>query len=297
MWGNTHGLSAGPRAALTRVEAAIRRVGREVIDRHPWLRSPLLRAWGAYVFAYGTVQAWAAAPAGGRGVGVAPFKLVAVDPDRIEFLVEPDAYPDQTREGATFPPPKFKHAGSVVGGDWDSLDRRFENTELYRGFEAHFSAGRPWPETRFYRTVVDYVEEGHVLWGCTSAADVTRRCRFLDELYESLATHGYRTQAELAAGSFDPPGRTVPSRILGVVNGEIAVAVGRDGDLLFVDGRNRLAMAKLLDLDAVTVWIMARHEGWQRRRDRLASDPEAARASPFRSHPDLRGVVAGDRDG
>ena len=287
----------GRKAALTRVETAARRIGREAIDAYPRLRSPMLRAWGAYVFAYGTIRACAAAPAGGRGVGIAPFKLVAVDPDRIEFLVEPDAYPDQTREGATFPPPKFKHAGRVVGGDWDALDRRFENTELYRGFEAHFVAGRPWSETRFYRTVVDYVEDGHVLWGCTSAPDVARRCRFLDELYESLATHGYRRQAELAAGSLDAPGPTSPSRVLGVVNGEIAVAVGRDGDLLFVDGRNRLAMAKLLDLDAVTVWIMARHEGWQRRRDRLAADPEAARASPLRSHPDLRGVVDGDPKG
>ena len=291
---HTHGRWRGPGAALTRVEAAIRRAGREAIDAHPRLRSPLLRAWGAYVFAYGTVQACAAAPAGGRGVGVAPFKLVTVDPDRIEFLVEPDAYPDQTRTGATFPPPKFKHAGKVIGGDWDALDRRFENTELYRGFEAHFAAGRPWTETRFYRTVVDYVEDGHVLWDCTSEADVARRCRFLDELYESLATRGYRSQAELAAGSFDSPGPTSPSRVLGVVNDEIAVAVGRDGDLLFVDGRNRLAMAKLLGLDAVTVWIMARHEGWQRRRDGLASDPEAALASPLRSHPDLRGVVAHD---
>ena len=73
---------------LTRVENAVRRAGREAIDAHPRLRSPVLRAWGAYVFAYGTVQACAAAPAGGRGVGVAPFKLVAVDPDSTADVVE-----------------------------------------------------------------------------------------------------------------------------------------------------------------------------------------------------------------
>ena len=63
---------------------------------------------------------------------------------------------------------------------------------------------------------------------------------------------------------------------------EIQVDVARDGELLFADGRHRLSIAKLLDLDAVPVTFLVRHEGWMERRDRAferGSTPD---------HPDCR---------
>ncbi|MFW5938779.1 MAG: hypothetical protein ACOCSN_07545, partial [Halanaeroarchaeum sp.] len=153
------------RAGLSRAELAVRRLGAAAVDRHPALRTPVLLAWTQYMLAYGTCRALATTVRGNHRAAVDPFTVVEVDPDRIRFLVESDGYPNQIRSESVFPPPKFKHAGRVVGGDWDALDHRFEDTELYRGFEARFERQVPWRETAFYRTSMEYIEDGIPLWG------------------------------------------------------------------------------------------------------------------------------------
>ncbi|MFC6889427.1 hypothetical protein [Halorubrum trueperi] len=282
------------RAGLSRAEIAVRRLGAATVERYPALRTPVLLAWTRYMLAYGACRALATTVRGNHRAAVDPFTVVEVDPDRIRFLVESDGYPNQIRRESVFPPPKFKHAGGVDGGDWDALDHRFEDTELYRGFEARFERRVPWRETAFYRTSVEYIEGGTPLWGCTTEAEFERRCAFVESLYDAIATNGYRSQAELSAtDSPDSDGNAVRT-----VTDEIAVCVGRGGELLFMDGRNRLAIAKLLDLDAVPVWIMVRHEGWQRVRDSVAADPSRIALLPerLRTHPDLAGVRSGAWD-
>ncbi|WP_418280309.1 hypothetical protein [Halorubrum sp. DTA98] len=256
-----------------------------------------MQLWSRYMLTYGASQARATELRGGHRAPVEPFTVVSVDPDRIEYLVEDDGYPNQIRRESVFSPPKFKHAGRVVGGDWDDTDHRFEATDVYRGFEARFERGVPWHETEFYRTSVAYIEDGIELWGCTSERDFERRCEFVESLYGSIADDGYRSQSELATASSDALGDD-PSAIETVTD-EITVCVGRDGELLFMDGRNRLSIAKILDIDRIPVWIMVRHEGWQRTRDRLAVDPSRWRALPeqVRNHPDLDDLRPGpDRE-
>ncbi len=236
---------------------------------------------------YGASQAWITERRGGHQTSIAPFSVVSVDPDRIEYLVEDDGYPNQIRDESAFSPPKFKHAGRVVGGDWDDHDRRFVETDVYRGFEARFDRNVPWCETEFYQQSVAYIEDGFELWGCTSERAFQQRCAFVESLYHSIERDGYQSQSALAAASSDVLGDD-PGAIETVTD-EITACVGRDGELLFMDGRNRLAIAKLLDLDQVPVWIMVRHAAWQRTRDRLVADPSQWDELPerLRDHPDL----------
>lgn len=257
-----------------------------MMARYPALESPILRLWCRYMSMYGASQGRLTRLRGGHRASIAPFSVASVDPDRIEYLVEADGYPNQIRDESAFPPPKFKHAGRVVGGDWDALDTRFVETDVYRGFEARFHRNVAWNETEFYRQSVTYIEREFELWGCTSEREFQRRCEFVESLYDTIANEGYRPQSALAATSDalgDDP------QAVETVTDEITVCVGRDGDLLFMDGRNRLSIAKLLALDRVPVWIMARHTDWQRTRDRLAADPSRWRALPerLRQHPDL----------
>lgn len=274
-------------SGLSRVELAIRRCGSGMISRYPLVRAPVLKLWCRYMLAYGTTRARVTELRDGHQAPIDPFSVVSVDPDRIEYLVEDDGYPNQIREESAFPPPKFKHAGRVRGGDWDDRTHRFEETDVYRGFEDRFVRDVPWHETDFYRRSVAYIENGFELWGCTSECDFRRRCEFVESLYDSIAREGYRSQSELAAASSDTLGDD--PRAIETITDEITVCVGRDGDLLFMDGRNRLAIAKILDLDSVPVWIMTRHEGWQRARNRVAADPSRWRELPDRlqGHPDL----------
>lgn len=288
----------GPiRSGLSSAELGIRDFGTRVISRHPSLRPPVMQLWCRYMSAYGVSQARWTELRGDHRAAIDPFSVVSVDPERIVYLIEDGGYPNQTRNESTFSAPKFKQAGRVVGGDWDDRNWRFEETDVYRGFEARFERGVPWCETAFYRRSLAYIEDGIELWGCTSEHDFQKRCAFVESLYDSIASHGYRSQSELAAAPSGAVGDDSPaaapsgddSRGVETVTDEITVCVGRDGELLFMDGRNRLSIAKILDLDRVPVWIMVRHGDWQRLRDRVAEDPSRWYELPdaVRDHPDL----------
>lgn len=199
-----------------------------------------------------------------------PYRLLWVDPAEIEFVAG-DARP------------MYREAGVVRGGDWDLVDERFEDTDVYRAYEAHFRDGVPWHETDFYDRVVDEIADGQTRWGCESRAAFQARCERLEDLYESIASEGFRPQAVLTTDGGGPLGE--PARLpTERRKDEVAIHVGRDGDLLFADGRNRLCVAKLLDLDAIPVRVLRRHADWQATRDAVARG-EAVGVDP--NHPDL----------
>jgi len=161
---------------------------------------------------------------------------------------------------------------------------------IYRSFRARFEAGVSWSETDLNAQCLYMIDDGGAPWGCTTPADLDRRCQGIDRLYERVDAEGYRTQTEiLESGADEPFDHARPNRYTRTVDGEIALAVGRDGELLFYDGRNRLAVAKLLDLETVPVVILARHSQWQAVRDRVASGETPLVDLPERlqSHPDL----------
>jgi len=225
-----------------------------------------------------------------------PYRIYRVDPAAVTDSVSwQELTPDR---GAAIPDrltlPNYHFAGGVLSGDWDADRRPFSESVVYRSFRAHFEAGVPWPETDLYAQCLDTIDAGGSPWGCASPADVDRRCQGIDRLYERVDEEGYRTQTELlASGSDAPLDHARPNRYARTVDGEIALAVGRDGELLFYDGRNRLAVAKLLELETVPVVILVRHRQWQAVRDRVAAGETTLADLPERlqSHPDLVDLV------
>lgn len=270
-------LDSGP---LDAVDAGVRAAGRAALERWPALRRPLLT--GRDLWARATVRTRTCYNDLRYVAPIDPYRLLRVDPAAIE------RYP------GSFPKPKFQYAGVVVGGDWDRDTVRFTDLEVYRAYERHFVDGVPWQETAFYEGVVSDIEAGQPQWGCETRADFDRRCARLDALYESMRTEGYRSQADLHAASGTDPFRSGHRTLTDRFDDELAVHVGRDGDLLFGDGRNRLAMAKLLGLESIPVRVLLRHREWQRTRDDyvrgLTTDPA------LRDHPDLT-YLRRDRDG
>ncbi|MFW6382694.1 MAG: hypothetical protein ACOCZD_01490 [Haloferacaceae archaeon] len=232
-----------------------------------------------------------------------PFKLEAVDPDAIRR---------NTRR--PYPAWRDRHEdfGAVRGGDWDRRRRpdvdpeydgtppdlyladRFEETTLYRALEAHFERGVPWDDTEFVTEVRRLLETGRCqqVWnGCRSVEEIRDRCRSLDRLYETIRRSGYRSQRELVAADSDATFRDW-------IREEVLVDVGRDGDLLLVNGRHRLSLARLLGIDRIPVLFVVRHLGWMARREAAAAGVdhtfaigEPAASGGLADHPDLRDVV------
>lgn len=278
----------------TRLERTIRTAGRRLGHRRPAVRGPLLWLWSRYVRTYATLVCWTHDRRYARRTRLRPFEVLTVDPATIDRLVDVDGYPQQTKPAATFPEAKFKYAGTVQDGDWDTGVARFEDTDVYRAFEAHFDRGVDWEKTEYFDRVVGYIEEGVDMWGCPTREAFVRRCETIDTLYASINANGYRTQRELGRDDVeDPIGSSELPWVVRFVYNELTVCIGRDGTVRFFDGRNRLAIAKLLGLETVPVWVMVRHPQWQAFREELAADPPARSRlqSELGSHPDLRSIL------
>jgi hypothetical protein len=149
---------------------------------------------------------------------------------------------------------KYARRGAIADGDWDRLGLRFDQTDVYRSFHEHFVQGRAWHQTELYRRVMDEISQGHVRYGCKNSGQYEAKCRALDAMFEHIRRSGYRAQAGIARDEED----------LYKAEDEISVCVGRHGDLLFEDGRHRLAMAKILGLPRVPIKITMVHKQWHR---------------------------------
>lgn len=258
------------------LQSTVKRVGNELIDTYPQLTPIVMRVWYLYVAAY--VRLTVLCNELFHDARIDPFELLWVDPNSLE---------QQLSASST---PKFKLVGRVMDGDWDLDTVAFAETDVYEAFEAHFERGVAWEDTPFFARVVEQIEAGEPMWECESRVEFERRCEQLDELYERIRTDGYKTQAELATEQVDDPiDKDRFSRTERFIQDEMSIAVGRDGELLFCDGRDRLAIAKLLDLDAIPVWVTRRHARWQRLRNAVATGDVEKQALPdrLRNHPDL----------
>ena len=220
-----------------------------------------------------------------------PYRLYWVDPKSVSESI---SWQELTDDWAAAIPdpfrlPNYHFAGSVLDGEWDSERRPFSDSVIFRSFQAHFEDDQPWAETDLYRQCLAVIESGGSPWGCASPAALDERCREIDRLYTTVDREGYRTQREIADCANQPLVAARQNRYAQTVDGEIALAVGHDGELLFYDGRNRLAIAKLVGIEAVPVVILARHSQWQALRDRVASGetPLSALDDALQSHPDL----------
>lgn len=207
------------------------------------------------------------------------------------------------------------------------------NCLFYQSVENHVRHGRPWSETEFYRwvTTTDDISNEY-----TSRAG--RRWRFdqLDQLAESMRENGYLSQREcegtvdISSGheviiesdngywwGFDPD--DAPQDDESVVTSpdrykwgfypedvppeckEVTVDIGRDGALIFVEGRHRFSVARALGVDRMPVRVFARHARWQKRREEVARATSPADVSDetrqYLSHPDMADVATFQTEG
>lgn len=182
-----------------------------------------------------------------RADGVDPFRLSAVDPDRVAAVTggiaatEPGAYHLERVEGFD---PAATGFGAVRDGDWDRSGGRFDALAEYEALRAVVEDGVDWTDTELYARHADRIAAGHESFGCESVAALAERLAAVDDLRRRIERDGYRARRADGADPFD----------------EIRVNVGRDGRLLYNDeGRHRLAIAKLLDVERVPVLVVARH--------------------------------------
>lgn len=174
----------------------------------------------------------------------------------------------------------------VIGGDWDTKKLSFENNPLrhqseydtnvlYQSLYSHFKRGTNWKNTALF----DKVIHGDMYWrGIQSEPEFKERCRHLDQLFDDMQEHGYRTYEDIH--------NREPTRPR-----EIQIMIGRNGNFFFVNGKHRLSIAKILELDQVAVNITVRHKYWQELRDSLCTDSHIEKDVNLHDHPDLQDIL------
>lgn len=225
-----------------------------------------------------------------------PGRLIRIDPGEVDYLLAPHFW-DRLSRCSTH----------VRGGDWDRsyTDREvvlsgrhegittpslvpFENFELYTSARAHFEEGVPWEDTDLYESLLENRDAYWRTYG--SREDVRRALADVDRLYRSIDEDGYRLQREVETDRIRFTSWSLPPEYH-----EVAVDVGRDGDLIFDDGRHRFVVAKVLGLDAVPVRVFVRHREWQQLRYEVSTATSPAdlsdRARRHLDHPDMADVV------
>jgi hypothetical protein len=186
--------------------------------------------------------------------------------------------------------------GRIQGGDWhaaasDATGVIREN-RVYRGLSQRFDDGRPWADTDLYAWAAErYAAEGSVR-GYDTLEDFREvRLAFLDDLYATIRDEGYRPNRD---AGHEPADASNEFETAYANELEPLVAIAPDGEILWVEGYHRFAIADLLDLDAIPVLVCCRHADWQARRDAIATgDAERARSQDLHGgfdveeHPDL----------
>jgi hypothetical protein len=181
------------------------------------------------------------------------------------------------------------YTGKLFIKDWDLTQNlaKFEEKRLHKAYYKHFIEGREWEETEFYQTVLNQIKMGIFKWGCSSERDFLKRCEELDELYEDIKKNGFKTQRMLGEE------RILKHKGIRELRDEIKVAIDRYGNLIFCSGQNRLAIAKILNLNQIPVKIYRRHKDWLKfRKDILTYIKKELNGKAYQPilHPDLSDV-------
>jgi len=182
----------------------------------------------------------------------------------------------------------WHHYSGVLDGDWDLKRKPFEELDVYRAFRQRFQDGKKWEETDFYKRVLKNMSDGIRKWGCKNKEEFDKRLPKIDKLYYKIKEEGFKTKKEL----FSPNGLVEKIEKPAVILDDISVAIGRDGELLFIEGRHRLSIAKLLKIDKIPVRIIARHKKWMEFRRELIIFAEENNGQLYQplTHPDLRDI-------
>jgi hypothetical protein len=184
--------------------------------------------------------------------------LYWVDPEKIIFTMSSDGVFQNTlvssnSENHAFSYYRFK--GQIISGDWDSLTIKFTDIDFYKSYTERVLKGTRWEDLPYYKRVLGQIENGLFKWGCKTKQDLDRRCATLDKIFNDIKQNGYKSR--------EIQRRELSKNSLLDADDEIAISIGRYGDLIFNNGRHRLTFAKIIGIPRVPVNITVRHSEWE----------------------------------
>jgi len=201
-----------------------------------------------------------------------PFRVLWVDPNEIIYRQSPKPAGGTAR----------KHYAIVLDGNWDQNLPCFDEYYIYQFIRDRYHRGVEPENTDFFAIFQKRITKQEKFWnGCCSVEDFHKRSEYLDDLFNNIRKNGIKTTEQLGAKAQRRNG--FPDNI--------HINIGRNGELIYLSGRHRLSIAKVLDIEAIPVNVMIRHASWQELRDEIHNNGLPKGREDLRDHPDLQDVL------
>lgn len=189
--------------------------------------------------------------------------IIYVNPNSIIF--EKDLVHNNWRLFLKFIKPLFnpKISGSIeiINGNWDLKEnlKLFGENIKHKSYHMHFVDGINWKDTPYYKREVKRYLKGKVRKDYKSIEDLNLKYKYHDKLFNKIKREGFKTQKEIieSEGNIINYGR---GSIFRKYDDDITVGIGRDGEIIFFDGRHRLNVAKILKLNKIPVRVLVIHQ-------------------------------------
>lgn len=163
--------------------------------------------------------------------------------------------------------------GIILDGNWDKTGQTvgYYHSELFNAFRAHFKKGKPLEDTVYFN---NKKKSKNVIEG-----RVNKYRSYYDDLYKEIKENGFKISKSLLSEIDD-----------------FKVSIASNGDFLFMTGKHRLTIARLIGDDfRIPVKVSHRHKKWQEYRDKLYDDYINGRISKKEileiNHPDLLDLI------
>jgi len=181
-----------------------------------------------------------------------PYKILVVDPKQI----------NRRTCGAA------RRRGWAEKGSWDQNVATFWSRSVPKAIRKKHTNGHSWQDTNI--------------------SDISQQ-RKIEKLYDTININGYKSQRQLLAESPSLAWDGLNDAMHPLAN-EIAIDIGRNGELLWnMCGQHRLAIAKVLEVEEVSVQVFRRHTEWQEIRNKLRRGESIS--EEFHDHPDLQDLI------
>ncbi|WP_423746946.1 hypothetical protein V5735_22725 (plasmid) [Haladaptatus sp. SPP-AMP-3] len=179
--------------------------------------------------------------------------------------------------------------GRVRGGEWDDKSNLTLLSEIaaYSGFRQRFEDGADWEETDYYEMAKDRINEHGEYRGSESIEEFEQtNCHEIDELFENIRQEGFRPNKGTVY--------TNPEDADYIHDLEPMVLIGRSGEIYWTEGFHRLVIAQLLGVEEIPVYVLRRHDEWQRIREKIHTTPISNLSSRIKAHidhPDIENAL------
>jgi len=201
-------------------------------------------------------------------------KIFYIDPKKVKFMLSNKKYFH------------WKRSYRILGGDWDKNKILFSDYNVFDSIKKKYNNGEKWKNTKLYHLLPEEVPNKEI-WTFPNERRRDLEIAKIEKLYEKIKKVGYKKNR----GTESIKSWYLRKKFKPVLD-EVVLAVGRNGDYFFINGKHRLSIAKVLKIKEIPIIFLIRHKKWMIFRKRFSTfiNQETTTNCANIQHPDLQDI-------